>query len=210
MKDYIRKNPELLMLLYVPVYLLWYFLAENFITAERYVSYMPLDDRIPFVPQFVVAYVLWYPFMLLPIAVLYRRDRGAYKRYGTYFIAAMSLSLTICCVFPSAQELRPADPGQGLFSALVGLVYAADTNTNVLPSMHVVGCVGGVLAFFDSPVLRRLRWPALLLAALICASTVFVKQHSFLDVIGGLALGGVVGLAVYLPHALRNRGNKAR
>ena len=197
------------MFLYVPVYVIWFLLAERCITADYYVSYMPLDDKIPFIPQFVAAYVLWYPFMLLPLIPLYRMDRGAFKRYGAYLIIGLSASLAICCLFPNGQDLRPENPGNGLFATLIGHLYAADTNTNVLPSMHVVASLGTVMAFFDSRSLRRLRFPAVILALLICASTVLIKQHSFVDVIWGAALAAAVGLGVYgrrLARGLRNKG----
>lgn len=196
-------------MLYLPVYLVWFMMAEHFITADYYVSYMPLDDSIPFVPQYVVAYVLWYPFILMPIPYLYKNDRGAYVRYGVYLIIGLSVSLAVCCFFPNGQELRPVDTGEGIFARLVDILYAADTNTNVLPSMHVVTTIGTVMAFWDCRKLRKLCIPAATLAALICASTVFIKQHSFLDVIWGAVLAAVVGVAVYGAPRLKKMGTKS-
>ena len=50
-------------MLYVPVYLIWFALAEHMVptTDGCWVSYLPLDDKIPFLPGFILAYVLWYP-----------------------------------------------------------------------------------------------------------------------------------------------------
>ena len=45
----------------------------------------------------------------------------------------------------------------------------------------------------------RKRDGMILLAALICISTLFIKQHAVLDVISGLALGLLVGLLVFRP-----------
>jgi membrane-associated phospholipid phosphatase len=205
MKNYVHKNPEILFLLYLPVYLVWFMLAEHFITENYYVSYMPLDDLIPFVPQFVMAYVLWYPFILLPILFLYKYDRGAYVRYCVYLIITLSVSLAVCCFFPNGQDLRPTDTGDGVFARIIDMLYAADTNTNVLPSMHVVTSLGVVMAFFDCKGLKRLRIPAVVLALFICASTVFIKQHSFLDVIWGAVLSAAAGIVVYAAPWLRKR-----
>ena len=52
-------------------------------------------------------------------------------------------------------------------------------------------------AIFDCPGLRRLRAPGVVLAVLISVSTVFVKQHSVLDIAGGLALGLPIGRVIY-------------
>ena len=54
--------------------------------------------------------------------------------------------------------------------------------------MHVVGMLGGAFAVFASDKARQLRAPAVILAVLVSASTVLIKQHSFLDIIGGVVL----------------------
>ena len=86
------------------------------------------------------------------------------------------------------------------------MVYAADTNTNVLPSMHVIGCAALTLACFDAPRLRakKLHLVMLPLGVLISASTVFVKQHSMLDVLVAIPVSVVLCLIVYRPFP-RNR-----
>ena len=205
-RRYLRENPRTWLLVYIPVYLLWFFLAERLVKGPYYISYMPLDDKIPFVPQFVFFYVLWYPYLLLPLAVTYRKEPRAFVRYGLYLIFALSISLLICCVFPNAQNLRPADPGRGLSGWILGKIYAADTNTNVLPSMHVVGCAGACMAAFDSRRLRKWRWPMVVMGLLICASTVFVKQHSFLDVLWGAVVALPVGVCIYWLPKCRKKG----
>lgn len=83
-----------------------------------------------------------------------------------------------------------------------------DTNTNVFPSVHVVGSIGAAWAVWDCPSLRRRRWPgvaATALAVLICLSTVLIKQHSLLDAAGGAALAAAVGAAVYHRQLVRIR-----
>jgi membrane-associated phospholipid phosphatase len=83
--------------------------------------------------------------------------------------------------------------------ALVAAIYAADTPTNVLPSMHVVGCLGVMAAVFDGEdFAHRGRWFFVLWGVAICASTVFVKQHSILDVIAGIAFSVILYLLIYV------------
>jgi membrane-associated phospholipid phosphatase len=195
--DYVQKNPRVLFFLYLPVYLTWFALLERFVRTGYYVSYMLLDDLIPFVPAFVLVYVLWYPYLAVPAAYLYFRDAKAFVRFGVYFMISFSVSLLVCTVFPNGQDLRPADPGNGFFPWLLGRLYAADTNTNVLPSMHVVGCAGIIFAAFDSPRLKKARFPLLALGLLIAISTVMVKQHSLLDIIWGIAVAVAAALPAY-------------
>lgn len=201
MKKYIREHRYVLLVLYLPVYLIWFALVEHMIPTSDlcWVSYLPLDDKIPFLPPFILAYVSWYPFLAVPaLVLLIKEDRDAFIRYAAFIIAGFSISLLICMIWPNCQNLRPAEVDTGnLFGFLINAIYSADTNTNVLPSMHVVGCIAVVSACFDSRYLRKMRIPGLIWGILICASTVFVKQHSILDVFAGLALGLVIAVVIY-------------
>ncbi len=76
------------------------------------------------------------------------------------------------------------------FTWALSVVYSLDTPTNCFPSMH---CLFAYLVFRQS-----LRTPDAktwfkvfcgVCAALICLSTLFVKQHVIADVIGGIFFG---------------------
>ena len=98
-----------------------------------------------------------------------------------------AFSLLFCLVFPNGQDLRPAVfPRENVFTMLVARIYASDTNTNVLPSMHVIGSVAACIGAWYSRALRRWFPLVLVVAVLIILSTVFVKQHSILDIFAGL------------------------
>ena len=105
-------------------------------------------------------------------------------------------------LFPNGQDLRPTDFQQNdCFIWLVKRIYAADTNTNVIPSMHVIGCAALALACFDAPRLRakKLHLVMLPLGLLISMSTVFVKQHSMLDVLVAIPVSALLCVLIYRP-----------
>ena len=80
------------------------------------------------------------------------------------------------------------------------MIYAADTNTNVCPSMHVIGSFAAMFAVFDCKRLRKTVVApilAVLLTILVSASTVLVKQHSIVDVFWGVIASAVVFVIVY-------------
>ena len=195
------------MLLYFPVYLLLFYLVERTVTDQYWVSWCALDDGIPFVRGFVFAYVLWYPLMLGMTLWLLFRDRRAFLRYGWTVILGLTASIAIFLIFPSGQNLRPAAvPGNDLASWLLRAIYAADTNTNVFPSMHVVGTLAAMAAAFDTPSIPRwARWGVAALGVAINASTVLIKQHSVLDILGGIVLFGIVYLVVCVAWKKRMR-----
>lgn len=196
------------MLLYFPVYLLLFYWVEHAITGNYWGSWCILDDWIPFVDGFVFAYVMWYPLMVGMTLWLLVRDRRAFLRYGWTVIIGLTASIAIFFILPSGQNLRPETvPGSGLAAMLVRAIYAMDTNTNVFPSMHVVGTLAAMVASFDTPsISRRARGCIVGLGVLINASTVLIKQHSVLDILAGIALFALVYLTVYvLPGKIGRR-----
>lgn len=208
MRQWIKKHPYVLWVLYLPVYLVLFFAVEKIITTDYWVSYCWLDDWIPFIPAFVVFYTFWYPLMIGTGLYLLWKDPEAFTRYMYFTSIGLTLSLLICLVFPNGQELRPAVLGDDVFSRVIGLIYAADTNTNVLPSMHVVGTSAVMAAWYHTPVQRKWVRPAVLvLGLLINASTVLIKQHSFLDILAGLVVAAAVYVVAYrlLPVPQRVR-----
>ena len=204
-----RIGREAWLLIYVPIYLALFYLVEHVITDNYWVSFCPLDDKIPFVRQFVFIYVLWYPLMAGMALWLLRRDRRAFLRYGWSVAAGLTLSIAIFFIWPSGQNLRPAAlPENDLASVLLRAIYAADTNTNVLPSMHVVGTLAAVRAAFEPECFDKKlpRWAVAALGLMINASTVLVKQHSLLDLLAGLALYLLIYPFIYvLPDKLLRR-----
>ena len=193
---------HLKLLLFWPVYGMAFFFVERISTDRVWrVMHCALDDLIPFCEYFVIFYCLWYVLLIGVGLYLLFRDRDAFRRYMQFLAITFFLSELIWILVPNGQDLRPAVmPRDNLFTALISALYRIDTNTNVFPSVHVVGAVGAALAVWDSHSLRHrkmLRWGVVVLAALICVSTLFVKQHAILDVVSGLMLSLLAALPVY-------------
>lgn len=201
--DSLRRLPwrDLKYALWLPPYLLIFLLLERLPAERCWATQLPIDARIPFCEWFVIPYCLWYPLLVFMGLYLLGRDRGAFRRYMLFLGTSFLLSEALWLLIPSVQELRPVlFPRKNLLTALVAGLYRADTNTNVFPSVHVLGALGAALAAGDCRALRGRRGPKMAvtaLAAAICLSTVLIKQHSVLDAAGGLLLGGVLARGVY-------------
>ena len=193
MKKFLKKNRYYLYLLFIPIYLVVFFATESVINNDYnyWVSYLPIDDAIPFVDWFVVFYVLWYPFLIGVGIILLLKDKAAYERYALMIIVGFSSSILFFWIFPNGQDLRPEYfENDNVFTRMIGMLYASDTHTNVLPSMHVYGSLAGMIAVIDSDKIKNF-WFVLLICVfglLISASTVFIKQHSILDGIAALVM----------------------
>lgn len=211
----VTSNPYWKMALYVPVYLLAFFVIERLLPDRGFfVSHIPLDDVIPFRAGFVYFYVLWFPYLVAPGVFWLLEEPETFRRYMLSFMLGFSFVVAVCAAFPNCQTMRPDPvPGDGVASALVRLLYWSDTPTNVLPSGHVIGAASVVFACRYSPAARKTRWVSplcLLLAVLITASTMFIKQHSALDVLAALAMCPPLYLAVYGRRGIpARRGAKA-
>lgn len=192
---------DLKYLTWFPVYLLLYLVLERVPVQHYWDTQLPMDALIPFCEWFAIPYCLWYPLLIGMGVYLLLRDKPAYRRYMVYLGATFLLSVVIWVLLPNCQGLRPAVmPRDNLLTQCIAGLYRIDTNTNVFPSVHVVGSVGAVFGLLDCRRLRRNKAAAFfitILAVLICASTVFIKQHAVLDVFGGLALSLFTAVPVY-------------
>ena len=173
-------------LLFFPIYWLRYPLIECLNPAAQYYPiYCTLDDVIPFCEWFIIPYMLWMVSMVVLCLYLVLYDVDSFKGYMKFLTVSMSISTVIFLIYPSCQNLRPAEfPRENLLTKLVSFLYSADTNTNVFPSEHAIGAIAVWLAAIRT---KGLRSPGkitaiTILMLLVCFSTVFLKQHSILDV----------------------------
>lgn len=111
MKQYLKKNSHLLLILYLAVYFPAFFWVESYITPDTpYTSiYWPLvDDWIPFCEWFILPYYLW-ALMLVAVGLhLLFADVPAFRRYMYRIMVGFSLSILFFVLFPNGQDLRPA------------------------------------------------------------------------------------------------------
>ncbi len=201
----IKKYEHAKYILFIPIYMAIFILEERNITTHYFVSYIPLDDMIPFCEWFVIPYFCWYPLMLGTGLYLFFRDPEGFKNYMRFIGAGFLLIVLFYAFFPNGQNLRPSYFDRSNFLIdIVKWTYGRDTNTNVLPSLHVVGTMGAMFALMECKELRK-TWIQIfniILAISICASTVYIKQHSALDVFTGVPLSVVYYFAIYklLPN----------
>lgn len=198
---------HLLWLLFFPIYWLRYPLIESLNPAAQYHPiYCPLDDLIPFSEWFIIPYTLWMVSMLALCLYTVLYDVEAFKKYMKFLAVSMSISTVIYFVYPSCQNLRPeVFPRDNLLTKCVAFLYGADTNTNVFPSEHAIGAIAVWVAALHT---EKLRSPGKIAAIgilmlTICFSTVFLKQHSILDVAAAVPVCAVAYFLCYGKKAAR-------
>lgn len=187
------------------VYLIWFFFLERHVTNNYHIIHVALDDYIPFCEYFIIPYLLWFGYVLFFWIYFYKKERVLSRKLTAFLFTGMFAALLFCTIYPNGTDFRPVvDPGKNVCSALVYMLYGADTPTNVLPSIHVYNSLAIHIAVMQSETLRKhkyVRFASLLLCISICMATLFLKQHSFVDVLAASVMAYAVYGAVYAPEA---------
>ena len=104
----------------------------------------------------------------------------------------MTVFLIVSYVYPNAQHIRPTEfPRDNIFTDIVKWLYSTDTPTNILPSIHVFNSLAIHMSLTNCETLRNKKFikaASFTLTALIIMSTMFLKQHSVIDVCMGATL----------------------
>lgn len=207
-------RPHLWFQAYWIVYLVWFFALDFTVKEPKYIIHSPLDDLIPFCEWFVIPYCSWFVLLAGVTALLWWNDTEAYDKLCLMMFSGMTFCLIIYMILPNGLDLRPAAGTIGRDNPalwVLRLLWRADAPVNVCPSIHCQssGCMA--LAFSKSRLAAGRpgrKWLAWGWALLICASTVFTKQHSIIDVLCGLALTAAGYAALYALPALRQARKK--
>ena len=166
-----------------------YFLAKA-LTGGRphYDLSIPLDSRIPFVPVFMLIYWGAYLSWGLNYILAAREGREHCRRCITADMIAKALCFVIFLLLPTTIA-RPEAAGSGLIGWLTRTMFAADTPVALFPSIH---CLDSWLCWRflvkSRQVPRWYKWISFVFSLLVCASTVLVKQHVFVDIFAGIAV----------------------
>lgn len=211
LKKLIKKYGHIWIMAYFAIYLPWFLYLEKHVTTRYHVMHSVVDDWIPFNEYFIIPYFLWFAYIAAVILWFFFTNKEDYYRVCILLFTGMTLSLLICTLFPNGTDFRPyVDLEKNIFAKAVSLLYATDTCTNVFPSIHVYNSVAVHIGIIRSEQFKNNRIVRLISGILmvsICMSTVFLKQHSIIDVAGALLLCGAVYPLVYAPGAQRSREN---
>ena len=128
------------------------------------------------------------------------KDGEGFRRYMWSIMLTFGFATIFCALVPNGQDLRPAVMEHHNFCTwLLQNTYNLDTNTNVLPSVHVLGVLDALYAVHRTPGLRRTGWRTFadIWGVIIICSTLFVKQHAFIDVVAALVVGAIAYVIIY-------------
>lgn len=142
-----------------------------------------------------LAYLSYY-FLVIAGALALWSCRDAERAYPRS-VHAVTFTMLVCCtLFVAFPVVGPsyywpglpleASPGTAVQRVFDGML-ALEVPTGAMPSSHVAVTVALLVAFWRH--LRQAFWVSLIPAALLIASTVYVRAHYASDAVAGLVVG---------------------
>ena len=198
--------------LYIFIYLPWFFYLEKHITTDYHLIHTAIDDKIPFIEYFIVPYTLWFLFIAVTVGYFFFfGEKSEFYRLIILLFSGMTIFLIVSTIYPNGLQLRPETfTRDNIFVDMVRQLYAVDTSTNVLPSIHVYNSLGAYIAISQCRKLKQYKWVqifTLLLTISIILSTMFLKQHSVIDVVAAFFMAGIMYVIVYRPIKVRDKNS---
>lgn len=194
-----------IILIYSIIYLILFRYLELQPVHGYHVVHTVFDDRIPFCEFFIVPYLLWFPYMFAAVAyfIFFNKNRHEYYQLTFNLMLGMTVFLIVSYVYPNMQQLRPTEfARENIFTEIVRWLYRTDTPTNILPSIHVFNSLAIHMSLANCEALKKhplIRRGSLILTILIILSTMFLKQHSVIDVCMGSTLA-MFGYLFFYPE----------
>lgn len=188
-----------------------YFGSRTFTSGMKHYSFVnSLDRKLPYISFFVLFYMLAYLQWIIGFLMIGRGRREVVFQMFIGELIAKGIALVCFVLLPTTiEEIRPGMDtleSSGIWNKLAGWIYSMDAVDNGFPSIHCLEswvCFRGALKLEKVP--RWYVYTMLGMTLLVFASTVFVKQHTLVDIVGGVA-AVEIGLIVYSCFKRQLRG----
>ena len=208
-KKYFSDRKYVLLLLLWVVHIVWYFLVNTYRT-NCHLIHIPLDDKIPYIRFFVIPYVMWYGYIAFAHIWTFFHSKRDFLTMCSLIFLSVFISVTVYTIYPSMHDMRPADEalGSDLFGNIVRWLYSTENPNCILPSEHcllaIVITVGLIFSDgFKGNLAVKILCPIYTL--LVMLATVFIKQHSIVDVFASTALSVPICLLTYFVICPKKR-----
>jgi len=123
--------------------------------------------------------------------------RGLFRRVALAYAVAQAVAFAIFPLWPVVMDLRPEVEVVSFPTWGMALCYHLDPPSACFPSIHVTLAVLAALCAWKAD--RRVGAVATVVGLLIAVSTMLVKQHYLVDVLGGFALAIAAFAAFVAP-----------
>ena len=156
----------------------------NWFTSHRenvYHIYFENELAIPFIPEFIWIYLSLYVTFILPPFFL---DEKQLVKLGKELVLGTIIGGIVFLIFPSVLGFERVLP-EGEYQVLFKNIFLLDLPHNMFPSLHIVYSGLILLSVYQAVSKAWIKVFVSIWFFLICASTLFVHQHHFSDILLG-------------------------
>ena len=224
LKIFFMKYGHGLIAFYYFVCILLYGATNYFLEPVIVLNGYFLDKYIPFCEIFVIPYFIWYVYLFGAFILFYIMSRKQFLIFCLYTFVGMMIAYMIYFVMPNGvgrqDEIYNGKPGlrpdysttekifdeehgigrDNILIRALGMIHNVDNPNNVWPSLHCYNAIVISIVLQKSRLFDKRKWVIIsswILTALICASTMFTKQHSILDMFGAILLAAAIYPVTY-------------
>jgi len=156
-------------------------------TVENVPSYfMEWERNIPFLPIFMLPYMTSAPFFL--VTIFFEKDEYSLKLLMKRAIFLIVVSITIFILFPMKFYFTKPEIDNQIFKILFYILGLLDSNFNQCPSLHVSFAFLSNIVYYREIKNKFLKYFLYFWGFLLAISVLFVYQHHFIDLVGGILL----------------------
>ena len=154
----------------------------------------PIDRRIPFIPEFIIPYLAFIPLVTLAFALAFPTPWAV-----PFYLALImgTLAGTLIRFFLRWGIRQPQIRREDVYDRLIHWLYRHDDRAHTFPSSHVL--ISTVASYYLALMFPPYALGIWAVGALVALSTLFVKQHYVIDVLGGVAFAAG---AIYLTSLI--------
>ena len=173
-----------------------------------------LDNKIPFNSIFIIPYLYWYLYIIIGFIFILINSRKDYSRVFISFFIGMGVCYIVYYLYPT-EIIRPNIENSNILNYLVNIIYSIDRPVNCFPSLHVLTTYF-IMRYTKYTNSKKKFYYTQIVGILIIISTLFIKQHFIVDIIGAIILAELTILLVRkiddckikkllnLPYKIRN------
>ena len=165
-----------------------------------------IDSLIPFNTLAIVPYCIWYFLIFIIPYYYYKKDKELISIYIVSYVLITIIANIIFIVCPTTVN-RPTVSGNDIFSIMTKIVFFVDNEPlNCFPSLHcAISFLWIIYTLSMKNSNKYFKLFITIISILIIISTLFIKQHVFIDMIGGICITSLVVIIINHSNYLINK-----
>lgn len=168
-----------------------------------------IDSKIPFKVIFIIPYCIWYFMLLIVPYYFYKKDKRILNKFIISYIICVLIGMITFIIFPTTVN-RPTVTGTSIIDWMARIVFYCDTPIlNCFPSLHcAISMLFLTYMFKCKDTKLYIKLITAFISILIMISTLFVKQHVFIDLVSGDILALITFIIISKENKLTSKIEK--